>query len=650
MAEELSMDQVFIKKMTDILEINFENELFGVAELAEELGVSRSQLHRKLHAINGKSASQFIREYRLEKAMVMLQDNVATASEIAYRVGFGSPTYFNTCFHDYYGYPPGEVKFRDHSLIEDEEGIVKTNSISGEKNPYTANKKRPSIRVYFIVILVLILIGQFAYNKFWNKNEIGVSALDNNSIEKSIAVLPLINIGEDDSLEYFSDGVTQEIIDELAKINTFVIIAFSSTYQYKKQEISHAEIAKKLNVNYIISGSSRIFKDSVKLSIELINPKTNERIWNASFNEGIDNAPTIQASIAKQVAKSLNVQLSPEEEVSLQKVNTVNGEAFKLFLHAKTEITKLTKEGYSNTEKFLKKALELDPEYSQAHTLLAWSYVMGGAQWIHSDNVSTYKSEELALRHIDKAIELNPTSSDIYLVRGNLNMNIIGLLNNAKKDVDYAIELNSWPRVPTNYCICTVVSLYVALGEFEKAKKYVNLSKSVDPENIFIDYDEALIYMSEGKMKEAQALFKKAAKHDIPSFNFFLGWSYYHDNQFEEAARILERAYNLDKIPIALIVAYLSNTHHKLGNQIESEKYRMELEKRLELGEHHINLSLAMIEAAHNNTNETLNYLEKSFENRDYGNAYLVNIDPIFTPFFKEPRFIEIRKKMQYYE
>ncbi len=119
MNSELSMDQALIEKLTKILEVNLEREHFGVKEFTKEAGLSRSQLHRKLLSITGKSTSRFIRDYRLEKAMEMLQNNSATASEIAYRVGFNSPTYFNTCFHDYYGFPPGEVKFREPKVEDD---------------------------------------------------------------------------------------------------------------------------------------------------------------------------------------------------------------------------------------------------------------------------------------------------------------------------------------------------------------------------------------------------------------------------------------------------------------------------------------------------------------------------------------------------
>ena len=98
MNTEQSMDQVFINKVTHLIEVNLGNEQFGVNELAKKLGMSRSNLHRKLQMIKGKSASRFIREYRLEKAMLMLKEDGATGSEIAYKVGFGAPVILVNAF------------------------------------------------------------------------------------------------------------------------------------------------------------------------------------------------------------------------------------------------------------------------------------------------------------------------------------------------------------------------------------------------------------------------------------------------------------------------------------------------------------------------------------------------------------------------
>jgi len=177
---------------------------------------------------------------------------------------------------------------------------------------------------------------------------------------KTIAVLPLQNLNEkDENLEYFSIDVTQEIIDELGKIEKFKPTPFTISKQYKDLQKLSVEITKELNVNYLISGSSRVFGDSVKLSIELFNPHTNERLWNGVYNQVMKNAPSIQLSIAKQVAKSLNIELTTDEKNSLEKANTTSGEAFNLFLIAKAEFERLTQEGFSKSIKMLEEAIEL---------------------------------------------------------------------------------------------------------------------------------------------------------------------------------------------------------------------------------------------------------------------------------------------------
>jgi len=113
-----SMEDAFLQAMTDVVYANLSNEHFGAKELAKEVGLSRSQIHRKLHRINGKSITQFIREIRLEQALKLLNDNVGTVAEISYYVGFSSPTYFNKCFHEYFGYPPGRIKKKNEIINE----------------------------------------------------------------------------------------------------------------------------------------------------------------------------------------------------------------------------------------------------------------------------------------------------------------------------------------------------------------------------------------------------------------------------------------------------------------------------------------------------------------------------------------------------
>lgn len=109
MEKHETFDQKLLKKLVSIINTNLQNEQFGISELAQESGLSKSQLNRRLKSITGKSPSQFIREYRLKKAFELLKNDKATAAEVAYQVGFGSPSYFSTCFSDFYGYPPSVV-------------------------------------------------------------------------------------------------------------------------------------------------------------------------------------------------------------------------------------------------------------------------------------------------------------------------------------------------------------------------------------------------------------------------------------------------------------------------------------------------------------------------------------------------------------
>jgi AraC-like DNA-binding protein len=110
MSESFTTDQIFIRKLTNIIIANLGNLGFGAAEIARESGMSLYRLNRRLHSINGKTTRQFIRGIRLEKALEMLQNETYTVSEVAYRTGFSSPSYFISSFHEYFGYPPGKVQ------------------------------------------------------------------------------------------------------------------------------------------------------------------------------------------------------------------------------------------------------------------------------------------------------------------------------------------------------------------------------------------------------------------------------------------------------------------------------------------------------------------------------------------------------------
>jgi len=491
-----------------------------------------------------------------------------------------------------------------------------------------------------IVLVVVLFLGSNYFNGFGAQPK-----------ENSIAVLPLINLNNTDELEYFSNGVTQEIIDELAKISSIVPSAFSTTLLYKNQEKPQNEIAKELGVEYLLTGSYRLFEngDRIKLSIELIDPFTKERVWNNTFDEELAKAQIIQLDVAKQVAESLNIELTIAEEEDLEKPNTNSGEAFRLYLQAKSEINKLSPQGFENGTNFLEEAIDLDPNFSQAHTLLAWRYTVGAsADLVPGNKKSTKESVALATPFIEKALKYDPDGSDIYLVQANLKLYSQNKIEEAREDVEKAFSISSWPRIPTNYCICSAVSVFIASNELSRAKEISELAKEIDPGHVLYDWDLGNIAMKEGDYLQAQYHYGlSASKADIPFFNTFFGWSYYYNQQYEEALVYLTKAYDNSSIAARLNVASLSNTYFKMGDKEKADQYLQELLKRELSGEPHLNLFIADIYLERSERTKALDFLENGLANSDFGFAIFLSLIPNFRTLNNESRFQVILKKIQ---
>ena len=271
-------EQRLIDRLTEIVEANFSNENFGVNELAREVGLSHSSLHRKLKNISDHSVSQFIREVRLKRAMVLLQKQVGTVAEIAYEVGFGSSNYFSRCFHDYYGYPPGEVRIGIVSKPDSEEII----------------------------------------------NHLGKS---NNHIE-SIAVLPFDNFTGDDSQAHLVSGMHNALINELSQLGAIRVVSKTSALTYLNSGKTIKEIASELNVEAIIEASVLSADEVIRIQIRLLNAFPDEQqLWAQTFDVDRSDIPNFSGRIIKSIANELQLTYSPNQHnLPLQLTNFIGRE------------------------------------------------------------------------------------------------------------------------------------------------------------------------------------------------------------------------------------------------------------------------------------------------------------------------------------
>jgi AraC-like DNA-binding protein/TolB-like protein len=276
------IDQVFISKLTEIIHVNMGNENFGVKELVHESGMSRSGLNRRLNKITNKTVSQFIREVRLQKALEMLQNEALTAYEVAYKVGFNSPAYFNTCFHEFFGYPPGKVKKR--SLESPEEDMLAHVTDKQKQNRTIWNALAFNKSLIFVLSVLIVVLIITVYPKIFKRD-----TLDNLRSSKgriSVAVLPFQNMTNDTTWNVWQYGIQQSLISSLSNtvdlkvrqkesINTMLQTKGLAESVSISPAIART-ISKKLDADIFICGNIQKAGFKIRLDAQLIDTKTND--------------------------------------------------------------------------------------------------------------------------------------------------------------------------------------------------------------------------------------------------------------------------------------------------------------------------------------------------------------------------------------
>lgn len=533
-------------------------------------------------------------------------------------------------------------------------GIIRTDSEKAAENPYTPSERRPMINKVVIALLVVV-IGYLLLtrrNLFELESKVEFSDIATaNSIP--IAVLPLKNLSDDPDLDYFSSGVTLDLINELGKVRSFAVTDFLTVSRYQDAEKATKIIAEELGVTYLIQGFARAFagRDSIQIDIGLIDPYSQRQIWNVTYQELMDEATSLQSAIARKVASSLNIQLSKDESNSLALGRTTNGQAYMKFTEARNEFYRLQPNRMVRVVSLLEEAIALDPNYAQAHTFLAWVMTLHGwPEWkVDQELLQSYRNR--IKEHLKIADELDPSSSDIRLVQANYEAIYLGNLKMAVDLVDEAIELNSWPELPTSLCICTAVSVNVIKGNIDKAKELVGVAKGVEPGNIFLLFDQFFINLVEANLEAAEGNIEEGLHlMEIPLYRSQLGIIYFHQGRYQEAEEVLVSAYRGQGFTPTRVMAYLSNTYYRFGDLQKSNAYKDSIETNVASGENFSLVDLAAVAAVRGEDDLALSYLERQQEEGVTSPAYLMNVDPIFKKYHETPRFIEIRRKMNYYD
>jgi adenylate cyclase len=324
----------------------------------------------------------------------------------------------------------------------------------------------------------------------------------------SIAVLPFVNMSDDPKQEYFSDGMTEDLITDLSKISGLFVIARNSTFLYKGRTVKIRQVTEELGVRYVLEGSVRRSGDRVRINAQLIDAITGRHLWANRYDGSLNDVFSLQDKINKKIVAALAVKLTERERVLVAWKNTSNPEAYDEYLKGREHYSRFTKEDLDEAEICYKKALELAPNFTQALAALAVLYHIRSSCGLISEKsmVEIMKHRLLAFQYLREAMrEPTPLS---YLLAGSMDF-LVRNYDEGLAHIEKAVSLD--PNDPFIHS-----SLGFALnmmGRPREAIEHVNRAIRLDPLNP--DKYLANLGLAQfilGNMEEAATLTEKAIK------------------------------------------------------------------------------------------------------------------------------------------
>lgn len=452
-----------------------------------------------------------------------------------------------------------------------------------------------------------------------------------------LAVLPFKNLSADPEQEFFSDGLTEEMIAHLGMISPqkLGVIAGTSVMKYRKTDKDVAEIGQELRVDYVLEGSVRRAGERVRISAGLNQVSDQTRLWAKTYDHLLTDIFAVQTEVAKRIADSLKVELLPSQN---PRSAGPSPEAYELYLKGRYFWNKRTQEYLNKSIGYFNQAINLDPGYAQAYAGLADCYAMLGWNSMLAPGSALPMAKAAAV----KALELSDTLAEAHTSLAFCKMFHDWDWAGAEREFNYAFELNpSYPVARPWYAF-----ELSALGRHAEASAEVRRALQLDPFSLAIGASAGLVLSLAGHHDEAIQLCLKTLEMDPTGFyqtHFVLGASYAAKGMLKEAIESLEKAVSSSNRNPHMIAA-LGHTLAASGRQQEARELIGELLERD--GANHVPpFNIAMVYAGLDERDETLEWLEKAYECRSLWLIFL-NVHPMFEHLRPDPRFKSLARRM----
>jgi serine/threonine-protein kinase len=445
----------------------------------------------------------------------------------------------------------------------------------------------------------------------------------------SIAVLPLVNLSSDVDQEYFSDGITEDIIAQLSKISGLRVIARTSIMRYKRTEKSAPEIGRELGVTNILEGSVRRAGNRLRVNSGLIDASTNRTLWSETYDREIDDIFAIQTDVSGRIAQALSASFSiaaPTRPVAGPGMI----EAYQLYLKGRYFLNQLSPDSIQKGLQFFQQALALDPNYARSYAGISTCYSCQG-NFGYAPNPEVLPKAKAAAEH---ALQLDDSLAEAHASMGLILFYYDWDWNGSERAFRRAIELNySFGEAYVQYSW-----LLTALRRYDEAAVQARRAVEIDPLSPFTNTNLGWVLGTAGRLEESLEQFRRTLEI-APDFVFARACTampYVTNQRYAEAAEILEK-WSWNRAIVGQIYSLAGRTAE--ARQVLEEVLRSPAENRSTA------YDIGVVYLLLGEPDPAFEWLEKAFQERDTKLPYLKS-QPGVEPYLKDSRFLEFLHRM----
>jgi serine/threonine-protein kinase len=505
------------------------------------------------------------------------------------------------------------------------EGIKRT-----EVADAAGQRSRGAAWIYIVLIGAALSAGLFFVGRYTASHAASqVRELTTASPQKAIAVLPLINESGDPRDEYFSDGLSEELIAALAQISGLKVIGRSSSFRFKDRKEEPKTIGEKLGVSTLLDGTVRKQGDRVRIVAELVNAADGIQLWTRTFDRELKDIFAVQQEIARAVAESLRVTLLGSEEQSTQ-MATSSVEAHNAYLQARFHLQRRNLEDYHKAITYFDRAIELDPNYALAYANRseAWT-VIGDLTGQRSTAYPKARSDA------EKAVAIAPSLAEAHAALGWVRAFAEWKFAEGLRELQRAKELS--PANPTANDLLARVIVY--RGRMEEAERQARQAVELDPLSAATQFTLARVLFYAGKLDESEAAGRKMAELQ-PSASSSHRWQVLvavQRGDGETALREAQLEPDEGFRPFELALA-----HYIRGEKEAADAALADLVAHSREG---LAYQIAQVYAVRGEIDKAFEWLEIAFDNHDGGMASLL-VDPVLRGLRDDPRYKNLLVKV----